>query len=849
MEDLDKDLRELEQEETIIPQKNKKGKINIIDKTHLNIIKQEDVNNILPNTLLDDKLSNFLKGEIDVIKKPLKKIIDNMLKTCEYMNGDSLERHNWGEKPKKLKYIPKNKYSEEEQQKIKKNKNIINSIKKNKEENIDSSNIELLWGDIQLGKRLHACIIMWFSIFILKRPVIYIFRNLKIDQKQLQDDILGTDEFNFNTQFIKKIFNLFNQEIQEFFDNEEDSDRYKKFKLTELRDINNGDILKKLNNKDAINPTDIFCCLMNDKQMDKINDKFNDYILENEELANITLLVDESDLFSPTSTNDTSNKKDIEQTTKSEQLLVKIYSKVKYALHITGTAHSLLYNITTRLNENESLQIPISKVHKMKRATDYYGLFSEKIIFNTEHITNWWSKNEENCKQTYTIEKDYGINIKNIINVILERKNMKYNSLLISEEKIRVNQFKIAEKILKDFKDIFVIVFHGNCLRFYFSKKYLQLIKFYSQKEKRLHNADGVFGSPKDYNNYHYYNIDTKKYNIKQLYKIMRMLFNDEQIKSKTVITITGKYGERGYSFTSDDYGDNSFHLTDQYFVSHANFNCTDISQRLRLQGKYNDNPELTLWTTIELQDVIQNFYVKFIKLIEKDIMKCQNWKKIKKLIENILDNGQLKLHKYMKHLDVVKKRKNIQVNKRFDKSMRGFKLIQIDDMTNEEISKWCKETNLPEYICINEIKSDLSIDEFINKYGTTKVEHKFIPINKNILPNDISTEFLNELLKKENLKYDISKSWLSERKQHLKNNKFCEPRNNKWEIKTINDIENDELYGIGKNINDNSRKTFCYDNEQLYLCIKHYGMQKTFPRETKNYIEKKKSHISKKIK
>ena len=116
----------------------------------------------------------------------------------------------------------------------------------------------------------------------------------------------------------------------------------------------------------------------------------------------------------------------------------------------------------------------------------------------------------------------------------------------------------------------------------------------------------------------------------------MRVLFEDKEksiqyksIQYKSIITITGRYGERGYSFTSDDYEQYSLHLTDQYFVSHSSFNCTDISQRLRLQGKYNDNEiknktmNLTLWTTKELQDVMSNFYVKFIKEIEKLIMKC----------------------------------------------------------------------------------------------------------------------------------------------------------------------------------------------------------------------------------
>ena len=76
--------------------------------------------------------------------------------------------------------------------------------------------------------------------------------------------------------------------------------------------------------------------------------------------------------------------------------------------------------------------------------------------------------------------------------------------------------------------------------------------------------------------------------------------------------------------------------------MSHASLTCTDISQRLRLQGKYNDldlkngSMKLTLWTTPKLQDIIQNFYVKFVKEIEKFVMGCDNWPDIKDLLENI---------------------------------------------------------------------------------------------------------------------------------------------------------------------------------------------------------------------
>ncbi len=683
---------------------------------------------------LHDKIATFFKKRNEIFKKPLEKIINIMLEKCKYINGESLERHNWGNNPIKLKNIPKNinlpSFEED----------LLNAL--NLDDN-EKSIVELLWGDIQLGKRVQACIIMWISVHILKRPVLYIFRNLTIDQKQLQDDIIGTENYNFNIQFIKSLFQEFNNELQEYFE-ETNIEYWKDYKLPELKDINSNDIINKLSNKEAINSNDIFCCLMNHTQLAKINTKFSEYIYYNDELVNITTLVDESDLMSPTSSNDRTNDNDKNDSTACEILLAKIYKKVKYALHITGTAHSLLYNVTTRLSDNTDIQIKISKVHKMKRSNDYFGLFNGSINFNTTLVESWWDyKDTENYKKKYCydIVQDYNINIKKIIEEIQKRSTIKYNSLLISEEKIRANQFCLVDKILNDFHGLFIVIYHGNCLRLYLSKNYEKEIKYWSKWDskqsstsQRLCQSGGVYGSSIDTekseklpNNYCYFNINTKILNIKFIYKLLRILFekSDTQISCKTIITITGKYGERGYSFTSDDYDNYSLHLTDQYFVSHSSLNCTDISQRLRLQGKYNElelkngSMKLTLWTTLELQDIIKNFYVKFIKEIEKFIMSCDNWEDIKDLLESIIDNGEFKFGKYMKYIDVSKKRKNLKPIKHYDHRNNGYKLIVADDMNESEIDEWCKETKLPDYICINEIKDDLTIEEFTEKYGT----------------------------------------------------------------------------------------------------------------------------------
>ena len=168
--------------------------------------------------MLYNKIANFYKNNSKIYKKPLEKIINNMLNKCKYINGESLERHNWGTRPVKLLNIPKNITSESYENEL------LNALELDDNE---KSIVELLWGDIQLGKRVQACIIMWISVYILERPVLYVFRNLNIDQIQLKNDISETGKYNFNNQFIKNIFDDFTNEMKEYFGENEYDEKYK----------------------------------------------------------------------------------------------------------------------------------------------------------------------------------------------------------------------------------------------------------------------------------------------------------------------------------------------------------------------------------------------------------------------------------------------------------------------------------------------------------------------------------------------------------------------------------------------------------------------------------------------
>jgi len=724
----------------------------------------------MEDTFLNQKIKAFYKRQPEVFKPPLEFIINKMLKHCAYDNGESLERHNWGDEPLKLKCLPLDINSP----------NLVEEILICLDMNENQKAIlELLWGDPQLGKRIHALIIMWFSVYIIKRPVLYIFRCLNVDKKQLQDDIAGTEEYNFNIQFIKNFFNDFNCQIQKFFDDSTTkNDYWKDFSLPELKDIRNNGIIDKLSNKDALNPTDMFCCLMHYEQLEKIKEQFVNYICNHKELVNITVIVDEGDLTCPTASNDGSDKNDIKNSTACEKLIAQIFKMVRYALDVTGTGHSLLYNTTTVLSEDQTIQTKIERVHVMKMSDNYYGFSNGKIYFDTDHVTPWWEYKD----QKYDIIEDYNINIKQIADIIVKRKTTKYNSFLITEEKVRFEQFSLVYKFLQDFPDIFVIIFHGGCLRLYLSKDYEQELKNWAQWDagqcsgKRLWQTGGIYGSSIDTeksvklpNNYCYFEIDSKKLNIKMVYKLLAILFIESTvaIKHKTVITITGKYGMRGYSFTSDDFGKYSMHLTDQYQVAHASiFNCTNAHQTGRIQVLSSDielkngTMKLTLWTTKQFQDIMQNFYINFIKELKRHTPNCKGNDEIKNCVESIIDKGnKFKFKTYMKYIDAKKKRGNLKIHKHREPKNNGYRLITTDDMSENELAEWCRDEGFPEYsesTCVNTVERVDDVAELTNSDKIWYAKLTPISYDKNVsikhqtytIDENTEEQYKNKILK-----------------------------------------------------------------------------------------------------
>jgi len=746
-------------------------------------------------------IKQFLEDLHPKCKKPLDKIITKMLDESKYIDGSTLiydennecefdkeHYHNWDCNPSEINEIKNinnngnNEYNED------------NDIKLTEMlGNFSSPNIECIKGDVQLGKRVHACIIMWMSIYIFKRPVLYLFRPLNIDKEQFEEDIDGTAPWNFNMEWVKNIFNN---------SKETESKKYFDYRLPSLTYIKDKKVANKLSDKEYLSdPKMIYCALMNTTDLDTLNKKFYGYILEYCEKVNITLIIDESDLLSPTAENSTNISEKDTKNSKSEKLIARLVNKVAHTIHITGTAHSFFWNYTTALSDKNKTAIPVEKVFVMDRHKNYYGFMKKNINFSSNNgnlpiISEWWSKGNGGSKEDkYDVIKDYNLNIKNIISSIVKRQNP-YNSFLISEEKIQGNQIKLAEKIITDYHSLFCVVFHGKKgknglptgLRLYFPKKIdnLDIEKELYQdviSEKRLDKPGGLKGTPTSDNNEEYYdeykyydiNMQSKEFNIKMLYKVLTMLF--KKIKSnKTVITITGKYGERGYSFTSDYYNkDNKYvlHLTDQYFVSHTSYNCTDIFQRGRIQGKYTDNPNLIFWTTKELVEII-NEYVDFITKIENKIMSISRGHEY---IRNLCEINLV--HKeFIKTLGRPKQRKNleskcIKYDRKNNAMIYSFPPNLKPKKYKEYFSNWCKEqdiefngfinrleiTDKKEYLEnkdvinyeLNEYRETFnSINEYYNYVDEKKIPKRNLDVNKFITTTIASSKKIYSLLEVE---------------------------------------------------------------------------------------------------
>ena len=645
--------------------------------------------NIKKNNTLLVCIKSFIFDQPKKIRHPMIQLINNFLFIYTYVNGESLERHEW---------------------------DMVGCI-------------ELIEGAVQGGKRELACVIVWFLNYIIKMPVLYIFRNITIDKQLLMNDVIGCNENCFNIKYIKKYLYI-----------EGDKNIWKNYKIKEWKDIKDYNLNEHWSNSDMISSTDVYCCLMGHIDLKNIYDALIEHsTINNNEKMKLAVIVDEADLVEPSSCNDNNSiKKDIKDTTQREQYLNMILKLSRYSLLISGTGQGAIYNSTTRLSNDEEIINNLHQVHVMKMADDYYGNMNGKINIVADQVTVWWDQ-----ERPYNIVDDYKKNMKGIIEEI-ENNNNPYNSLLIREELICENQAMIADLIADDFHENSIMVFNGEALIVIYPIKFHSSFKEQIIKDKRLNNTKILdLSCPTIYgiNNTHFvYKIALKKHkntNIKQFYKVFRAAQIHGSF-SRTIITISGNYASRGYSFTSDNYGKYELHLTHQYSPFHSTTcNATSINQNMRIQGKYSDMgknnmmEKPVLFTTNRVKNLLEKAYIPYINMIRNKIMNYKGHSDLTHCIESITylqfkNNSSLK--NYLPYLYPKKLMKNLKSESLYDKSHGGIRIAQIDQsdivdisVSLEKFEKYIADLNIDKSLpVINKIKKTTK-KEYIDKYGEYK--------------------------------------------------------------------------------------------------------------------------------
>ena len=165
------------------------------------------------------------------------------------------------------------------------------------------SRVEYLWRNTLFGIRVNACALMWITLFITNRPVLYIFKNITTDIQKTRYNAL-TKVYTDNVHFIKNIIDKFNDEIKQWC-TENDFEYLKKYKFPALKTMEEFDV----------NTNNIYCCIVNNNDLMKLNELFTKLVEQDNKLIDITILFDDcefGDIFS----------------TQFEPLLFKLYKNV-----------------------------------------------------------------------------------------------------------------------------------------------------------------------------------------------------------------------------------------------------------------------------------------------------------------------------------------------------------------------------------------------------------------------------------------------------------------------------------------------------------------------------------------
>lgn len=336
----------------------------------------------------------------------------------------------------------------------------------------------LISGSVQAGKTNELLFYCWWSIFVCKRRVVYICRNITADKIQLLDRVR-----QFNRQFIRD---------PKFYINDK-----------------------------------LICILSNYSQIKKTIDTLKG--------KKYNLCVDEVDTS-------------IKSRYKEEFRIQKFFEEIQRgALHQIGATATEFAILSTKKS--------LTSIFVLKNPSNYYGLRS----LTKQYIDH----NMETSRES--VDNDIP-NIKKIYPQLVAKDNF---FLLHSSSSYKLVHMNTLRYLSQHYPSVTIFTYNGDAFHMKIGDG--QSAPFVGDKRVKV-TPEGFLRIP-------------RTFSISEVIQGV--------ISHPHLCCISGHLAGRGISFVSLDY---KRHLTDQYYSPSNTAHGETIIQGIRLCGRYNDNPELTLW-------------------------------------------------------------------------------------------------------------------------------------------------------------------------------------------------------------------------------------------------------------
>ncbi len=472
---------------------------------------------------------------------------------------------------------------------------------------------ELLCGDVQSGKTRAMLALIWLTNVVCDKQVFIVLRNINADADQLQNAV-----------------NTFNGAIGGIMNAHNVSENYKIFPV-QSTSSSGGKMQYQFNTH--IN----YILLSNPTQIQRLNKQALAEIVRTKKLINGVLIVDECDMFWSSAK---INSETIDENTKTERCISVLKREYKLVIAVTATGTACCSNCQTdypyqtktdekhnNIEEKNVIKInnPIDRVFILKQPAGYHGLTSYEHPLDFRVVAEKIRNSDERYITTINVVKD-----------IMKDTNQR-RIMLGSEYYMEVHE-KMRDDILENNPDSIVVIYNGNEIS-YNSREQLESPNLPVSRYRGLYTCEYTRCSMDDDN--------------KMLIQLQEMLeFVYSTYPNKHVALISGRYADRGISFT------NSSHTllpTDQIILDAGTM--TQAYQKLRCQGiKPNCNKHIIVWTTREMKEYFEKLRIMYHSLNETlpyqyghtQIFECYN---------SILSNFD---KKFKRKIDSKRKSRNI---------------------------------------------------------------------------------------------------------------------------------------------------------------------------------------------